>query len=207
MGRIEYGKRHLFLPPPSRRFRPDKEDGAVEVRNLIMKELINIFISMFLVVSPLYAKFEGNSIRMQNENNKEFKWKIISSNETIGHLKLLELINDSLIVEINDTRHSFHLANLRYLIRIQEDKGNNGIIFGSILGAAAGLLFSGYCNGLDDITSRETCPTVIFTLLGAGIGGGIGMIGQFLIGPKIYYLKDYSIDKRRRIIQSILDDQ
>jgi len=162
---------------------------------------------MFLIVPPLYAQFEGNFTEMQNENKEEFKWKIISSDETTGHLKLLKLTNDSLIVEINDTRHSFLLTNLRYLIRIQEDKGNYGLIFGSILGAAAGLLYSAYCNGLDD-TARGNCvPTYITTFFATGIGAGIGLVGQYLYGPKIYYLKDYSIDKRRRIIQSILDDQ
>ena len=59
MGCVERFFRYLFLPPPSRRFRPDKENGAVEIETNTPDGLFKVRIYLLVLLGYLLLVISG----------------------------------------------------------------------------------------------------------------------------------------------------
>ena len=170
-----------------------------------MKELISIYVSLFLVFSPAFAQSKF-SVGTPTEDVKE--WTLTMSNGTIhSNVQLRELRGDNLdVIEMGIPR----TINIKSIDKISATKGKRKTGNGAKIGLLGGAMFGAIAGrgGIGDSCYDSGCrnSSSLFGGLVVGVFGFIvgAVIGSFFKYVEEYDMSDWSIDEKRTLIQKMM---
>jgi len=178
-----------------------------------MKELLSIYVSLFLVFSPLYGQTkQEEQLRQQRKSEWKENWNIrFMGGELFLNVALLGLKGDSLVISDTEITRTIYIGSIyRFISNTGKSGAKTGALIGFIPGFLLGLMVVTKLNcddGQTCVDGTEQTATFggllvggVFAWFGAAIGGRFKQ-------DKIYNMSDWSIDEKKDQIRKIMKSE
>ena len=189
-----------------------------------MKKLISIYVSLFLVLSPLQAQSKGRAKlytktgviveKIKGSEGKEpdqfgiVSWYITTSNRDRLKVSEVQIINDdSLLIVSNGSKQYMSIGLIKEII-IKRSMNKKSVIYGAAIGIVVGFSLGAGVSDVKDSDEVNDLFRFLFRVGGTVAGAAVGLIMGAIQGKdKIYDMTGWHIDKKRAKIHEIMNDE